>query len=159
MEKTESCKSTPVKTLISYTIMPDYPYVYAWQNDSDDHSLGRDVADAGEPGSWYGKIKISKSLVQRFDQWYPEFRNLADKDVENLGPQEWNDFHREGISLAHAVKTEMGSMARVFYEKPSEDPTSHIDERVEILEGGRVVVYRRVGHRGRNFEHVPDPTT
>jgi hypothetical protein len=159
MENAKPSTPTLVKSPIRYTIMPDYPDAYAWENKSDDHSLGGCIADSGSPGAWVGKIKISKSLMRRFDQWHPEFRNLADKELENRGQQDWSEFHRQGISLAKAVKAEMGSKARVFYEKPSEDLNCHIDERVEILEGGGVVVFRRVGHKGRNFEPVADPTT
>lgn len=121
--------------LIQYTIMADCERRYGWMNESGDDRLGRECAD----GLWYGTHKISRYLDKRLAWWQDDFER-ANNEMFQKGRYElrldWGRFNRKGIELAWEVKGELGKRARVFYEKPCEDPTHWHLERREIMDDG-----------------------
>lgn len=121
--------------IVHYTIMPDYGG-YGWMNERGDDVLGGNCADSS---GWFGLHKISRYLEKRLGWWASDFEH-AGNEMFKKGRQEmrldWGRFHRRGIELAWELKGELGNRARVFYEKPVEDPGYKHLERREIMDDG-----------------------
>lgn len=125
-----------LETRIIYTIMPDYAGPYAWiREDGKEHrGVGGSIADVY---GWAGPHPISEELHQSFAHWQQKFER-ADLRRDAAHLFDWTSFNDEGLRIAHALKAELGDVARVIYEKPFEDPGRDIDERQEMLAGGEV---------------------
>ena len=52
---------------------------------------------------------------------------------------DWAAFHTIGLALAWRLKCELGSAARVIYEKPREAPLCKLNNRREVLLDGSLV--------------------
>jgi hypothetical protein len=121
-----------------FTIWPEYGQTFLWINTEGTHKL---------TGGQYSKAAaalergISKRLMTRLTEWQLVYERNAFQSTEHNGrrPYDWNGFHRLGIYLAVQLKEELGDRARVFYEKPDEDPNSHLNTRREVLIDGQLV--------------------
>lgn len=131
------CRAKPMRTPergVHYTVMPDYGGAYAWINREGTAALGPNCADTA---SWAGDHPISDALHAAFTDWQREFECAAFAFVESsVVALDWIAYHERGIELAWRLKNELGAAARVFYEKPIEDPNVYLDERREVLRDG-----------------------
>jgi len=82
--------------------------------------------------------KISKRLWDEFEFWQRDFEDAYLVLMER-GPFDWVKFHNKGVMLAIKLKHELSERARVYYEKPSEDPNCHLNEIREVFSDGRLV--------------------
>lgn len=130
MNREAECQS-----MVRYTIMPDYGGAYGWINREGTDALGPNHADTC---GWGGDHPISDELQAEFSAWQMEFES-GTREQKGLSIFDWPRFHEIGMALAHRLKAELGDAARIYYEKPVEDPNQRINERVEILAGGAVV--------------------
>jgi hypothetical protein len=123
--------STPQQ--VTYTIMADAGGVYGWLRyvDEEPTALGRHCGDAAS--GWFGEHRIATATEQALMAWQSRF----ECGRENAsGEFDWTAFHAEGIALAHLVKQEIRTRARVIYQKSVQDPRHRADERQEVsLEG------------------------
>lgn len=121
--------------LIQYTILADCEWRYGWMNEKGDDRLG------GTCGckEWFAPHKISRFLEKRLAWWQEDFERANNEMFKNGRHEmrlDWGKFHRQGIELAWELKGELGNQARVFYEKPVEDPGYKHLERREIMDDG-----------------------
>jgi hypothetical protein len=121
-----------------FTIWPDYGGAFLWIN-----TAGTDSLQGGEYSSEARNLEnsISKSLISRLDSWQSIYEKGAYQSTEHGGrrPFDWQAFHTLGIRLAAELKEELGDNARVFYEKPDEDPNFQLNQRREVLIDGQSV--------------------
>lgn len=126
------------QSMVRYTIMPDYGGAYGWDNRTGpEDALGPNHADTC---GWSGDHPISDELQAEFSAWQIEFES-GTWDDERRANFDWSRFHEVGMSLTHRLKAELGDAARVFYEKPMEDPNGCLQERVELLLDGSIVEF------------------
>lgn len=121
---------------VRYTIMPDYGGAYGWVNRDGTDALGPNHADTS---GWGGDHPISEELQEAFAAWQTEFEGARNEWDAGIALLDWPRFHERGMALARRLKTELGDAARIYYEKPCEDPNQRLAERVEILVDGTVV--------------------
>lgn len=124
------------QSMVRYTIMPDYGGAYGWVNREGTDALGPNHADTS---GWGGDHSISEELQEAFAAWQTEFELATNEWEAGIALLDWPRFHEQGMALARRLKAELGDAARVYYEKPVEDPNQRVNERVEILAGGAVV--------------------
>ena len=124
------------QSMVRYTIMPDYGGAYGWINQhGPEDELGPNHADTC---SWSSDHPISDELQAEFSAWQMEFES-GTREQKGRSVFDWPRFHEIGMALTRRVKAELGDAARVFYEKPMEDPNRRIQERVELLSDGSIV--------------------
>ncbi len=121
---------------VRYTIMPDYGGAYGWINRDGTDALGPNHADTS---GWGGDHPISEALQEDFAAWQNEFERAPNEWKADIALLDWPRFHEQGMALARRLKAELGDAARVYYEKPFEDPNQRVNERVEILADGEGV--------------------
>ena len=124
------------QSMVRYTIMPDYGGAYGWINREGTDTLGPNHADTT---GWGGDHPISEELQEAFAAWQTEFERATNEWEAGIALLDWPRFHERGMALARRLKAELGDAARIYYEKPCEDPNQRINERVEILADGTVV--------------------
>lgn len=121
-----------------FTIWPEYGQSFLWINTS-----GTDSLRGGPYSKEVAKLErsISKSLMSRLEDWQLVYECNAYESTEEGGgrPYDWKTFHTVGIHLAVQLKEELGDRARVFYEKPMEDPNNHLNQRREVLVDGQLI--------------------
>jgi len=115
---------------VRYTIMPDYGGAYGWINREGTDALGPNHADTS---GWGGDHPISEELQESFAAWQTEFERAQNDWEAGIALLDWPRFHERGMALARRLKAELGDAARIYYEKPVEDPNQRVNERVEIL--------------------------
>lgn len=121
---------------VRYTIMPDYGGAYGWINREGTDALGPNHADTS---GWGGDHPISEELQESFAAWQTGFERAQNDWEAGIALLDWPRFHERGMALARRLKAELGDVARIYYEKPVEDPNQRVNERVEILADGTVV--------------------
>lgn len=131
MNREAECQS-----MVRYTIMPYYGGAYGWINREGTDTLGPNHADTS---GWGGDHPISEELQEAFADWQTEFERAPNEWEAGVALLDWPNFHERGMALARRLKAELGDAARIYYEKPVEDPNQRINERVEILAGGAIV--------------------
>lgn len=119
-----------------YTIMPDYGGAYGWINREGTDDLGPNHADTC---GWGGDHSISDELQEDFAAWQTEFEAAPIDWDAGIAILDWPRFYERGMALARRLKAELGDAARIYYEKPFEDPNRRVQERVELLADGSVV--------------------
>lgn len=124
------------QSTVRYTIMPDYGGAYGWINREGTDVLGPNHADTS---GWGGDHPISDELQADFAAWQMEFETAPMDGDAGIVLLNWSRFHDRGMALAGRLKAELGDAARIYYEKPVEDPNQRVHERVEILADGSVV--------------------
>jgi hypothetical protein len=124
------------QSMVRYTIMPDYGGAYGWINREGTDTLGPNHADTT---GWGGDHPISEELQEAFAAWQTEFERATNEWEAGIALLDWPRFHERGMALARRLKAELGDAARIYYEKPCEDPNQRVAERVEILADGTVV--------------------
>ena len=124
---------TERQSMVRYTIMPDYGGAYGWINRDGTDTLGPNHADTC---GWSGDHPISDELHEAFAAWQTEFAQAPSDWKAGIVVLDWPSFHERGMALARRLKAELGDAARVYYEKPVEDPNQSINERVELLADG-----------------------
>lgn len=130
--------------MVRYTIMPDYGGAYGWINREGTDALGPNHADTS---SWCGDHPISAELQEAFAAWQTEFERAPNEWEAGIALLDWQRFHERGMGLARRLKAVLGDAARVYYEKPVEDPNQRINERVELLADGtnvEIMLHRRL---------------
>lgn len=121
---------------VRYTIMPDFGGAYGWVNREGTDSLGPNHADTC---CWGGDHPISDELQADFASWQTKFESAQIVWGVGIALLDWPGFHERGLALARRLKAELGDAARIYYEKPIEDPNRRAHERVELLADGSVV--------------------
>ena len=129
-------RETERQSMVRYTIMPDYGGAYGWINREATDALGPNHADTS---GWGGDHSISEELQEAFAAWQTEFELAPNEWEAGIALVDWPRFHERGMALARRLKAELGDAARIYYEKPCEDPNQRVAERVEILADGTVV--------------------
>lgn len=83
---------------------------------------------------------IPGSVYEFMEEWTSEFHRHAWDDAMRgkHGTMLWVPFDIQGMSIARAIKLNVGEAARVFYLKPSEDPFACYDYARELLMNGEV---------------------
>ena len=124
------------QSMVRYTIMPDYAGAYGWINrNGPEDALGPNHADTC---GWSGDHPISDELQAEFSEWQKDFES-GTWEQKGRSIFDWPRFHEIGMALARPLKAELGDAARIYYEKPMEDPNRRIQERVELLSDGSIV--------------------
>ena len=133
----------PISTIPIITIMPDHGEAYAWRLPSGLPPWAGVGGNIAGFGGWRHEQPISQALENAFIAWQGEFESYdwieTDSPAgDNYLRFNWPWFHERGIDLAIRLKAELGDSAIVVYEKPYEDAGRDIDERTEILTGGKL---------------------
>ncbi len=124
------------QSMVRYTIMPDYGGAYGWINrNGPEDALGPNHADTC---GWSGDHPISDELQANFAAWQMEFES-GTWEQKGRSIFDWPRFHEIGMALTRRLKAELGDTARIYYEKPMEDPNRRIQERVELLSDGSII--------------------
>lgn len=124
------------QSMVRYTIMPDYGGAYGWINrNGPEDALGPNHADTC---GWSGDHPISDELQAGFSEWQKDFES-GTWEQKGRSIFDWPRFHENGMALARRLKAELGDAARIYYEKPMEDPNRRIQERLELLSDGSIV--------------------
>ncbi len=98
--------------------------------------IGGNICDGT---SWDESCPMSEALWRKFADWACEFdRTAFYSDDYDADDWDWIAFHAVGLQLARRLKKEVGEAYRVVYDKPCEDPNCWLDERTEILAGGKL---------------------
>jgi hypothetical protein len=119
------------------TIYPDYGHDgWHWINFKDTDSLQGGFSQKG-----YEILmrKFPKALMENFRDWHLVYTRNADDFEQGRRPFDWQSFHYIGIQLSVRLKQALKDDARVFYEKPMEDPNDHLNQRREVLIDGQLV--------------------
>lgn len=123
-----------------YTIKPEFGGAYGWikQNGhlAGSSQLGPNHADTT---AWCGDHPISDELQREFARWQTRFEIDVPVNTDVCYTFDWAAFHQEGFKLAKRLKSELGEVARVFYRKPSEDPSTIGTQEWEVMSDGNVV--------------------
>ena len=124
--------------MVDYGMAP-----FLWLVDEPGHeSVGVNICDGT---SWDESFPMSKGLWQKFADWAIEFdRTSFYSENFNADSWDWIAFHKRGLQLSRSLKEEVGDAYRVIYDKPYEDPNHQIDERIEILADGRLLILPNV---------------
>lgn len=129
--------SKPIRPKPQITIYPDHGIQgWLWNN-----FLGTDRLQDGVPPRDHGRLmnKIPHKLMEDFDDWHRVYRCDAYESFQGIRPFDWKSFHYIGIQLAVRLKQVLKDDARVFYEKPMEDPNDHLNQRREVLIDGQLI--------------------
>ena len=132
IDKTHSLGNPKLKPV--FVVMPDYGQSYLWRNRRiSPQPLTHELMGAT------AKLerKISERLHREFQWWQRDFED-AFEVFTNGGLFDWVKFHNKGVMLAVKLKQEIGDSARVYYEKPFEDPNCNLNEIREVLPDGRL---------------------
>lgn len=135
---------------IIYTILPEFGGVYGWMksNGKERNGVGPCVTCSS---GWYGEHPISQDLEDQFSEWQTKFES----EVSVWGNDEvfdWSTFHNVGLDLCFRLTQEIGDVARIIYEKASEDPNCDIENRREIFADGSVLVLQHRSELGFGYE-------
>lgn len=132
-----------------YTIKPEFGGAYGWIRQNvhlaESSQLGPNHADVT---AWCGDHPISDELQGKFARWQTHFEINVSVNLDVCYSFDWTVFHQEGITLAKRLKSELGEAARVFYRKPSEDPSAIRAQEWEIMNDETMVelrLARRIG--------------
>lgn len=112
----------------------------------DEAGVGGNLCDGTD---WDESFPMSEGLWRKFADWAIEFDRTSfywdDFDADDW---DWTAFHTRGLQLSRWLKDEVGRAYRVVYVKPCEDPNHRIDERREVLAGGRLALLPSFGSSG-----------
>jgi len=117
---------SPTQTI---TIMADIGNgPYAWCKDASDESryVGANIATAYS--GFCGYPPVSEALEMEFRHWIIYFENNCDDPMFD-----WKEFNRQGEEMARCLYLELNGEYRIIYQKPSEDPGSEDQRKIEIL--------------------------
>lgn len=129
------------KPPVRYTIMPEVGGAYGWVNETGDDYLGPCHADVH---AWCGEYEISNELHEALADWQRVFERGRHEYSPNGIEMDWPRFNRNGLALARRLKVEVGDAARVFYQRPCEDPEHQEQQRREILRDGTTIHWPKV---------------
>lgn len=131
---TQHSKTQVIKPHI--TIYPDHGGAWYWVNYE-----GTDSLQGGVPQTQHRGLlkKFPRKLMEDFEDWYRVYTRDAYDFEHGLGPFDWKRFHFIGIQLSVRLKQAFRDDARIFYDKPMEDPNAHLNERREVLEDGQLI--------------------
>lgn len=121
---------------VTYTIMADTGGVYAWLRfpDETQSELGTHCGDV--QSGWFGEHRTVPETAAQLAAWQARFEGGL---VDGAAAFDWATFHADGLALALQVKQDIGTRARVVYQKPVQDPLHRADERREVLLDGTAV--------------------
>ena len=107
------------------TVMPDFGMApWLWESD-DGCSLGTCVADAVAGATGIG---LSPSLEEKAGTWAACF----ERHFREFTPDDWQDFHVQGMKIAQLLAGEVSDRYQVFYRKAWEDPDHGSREAIEV---------------------------
>lgn len=122
------------------TVMVDYGNApFLWHVDAlEQAGVGGNICDG--TGCDEG-CPMSEGLWRKFADWAIEFDRTSfySEDCDISG-WDWRAFHERGLQLARWLKEEVGDAYRIVYYKPVEDPNHRMDERVEVLADGALLL-------------------
>lgn len=127
--------SSDKKPLPVFVVMPDFGGAYLWINRGVPTT---EMTNAFMAASINLERKIPKRLEGEFKNWQRDFED-AFETFSFGGAFDWLKFHNKGVMLAVKLKHELGERARVYYEKPYEDPNCHLNGIREVLANGRLI--------------------
>lgn len=135
---------------IIYNILPEFGGAYGWMKSNGKERSGVGPCVASSSG-WYGDHPISQELEDQFFEWQTKF----EREVSVWGNDEafdWSTFHKLGLELCVRLKQEVGDVARIIYQKASEDPNCDFDNRLEVFENGSYLVLKNRRELGFAYE-------
>lgn len=124
-----------------YTLHAEFGWAYAWVkrhgNNVGSSLLGPNIADSQL--GWGGDDPVSAELERDLGLWQRWFEREVSSEGYRDTRFDWDAFNKAGFELAKRLKAELGAKARVFYRKPSEDPSEVCCQEWEVLEDFEVV--------------------